>query len=151
MSALLDVNFLVALAWPNHIHHEAAVHWFEGNHKGGWATCPLTQSGFVRVSSNQKAVPDARTPMEAIVLLRQLTVLDSHEFWADKVAIVSSEYVDAGRIAGYRQVTDAHLLALARGNGGRLVTFDGGIGNVCSEDVAADSLIVLPIDLPSSP
>ena len=149
MSALLDVNFLVSLAWPNHIHHEAAVHWFEGNHERGWATCPLTQSGFVRVSSNQKIIPEARTPMEAIVLLGQLTALESHEFWVDKIAIASSEYVDAGRIVGYRQVTDAHLLALARDNGGKLVTFDGGIGNVCSEDVAADALIVLSIDLPS--
>ena len=147
MSALLDVNFLVALAWPNHIHHEAAVTWFEDSHARGWATCPLTQSGFVRVSSNQKAVPEARTPMEAIVLLRELIALGSHEFWADEIAIASSEYVDAQRIVGYRQVTDAHLLALARAHGGKLVTFDGGIGNVASEDVVADAVLVLPIDV----
>ena len=151
MSALLDVNFLVALAWPNHIHHQFAVRWFENNHERGWATCPLTQSGFVRVSSNQKVVAEARSPMEAIVLLRQLTALDGHEFWADEIAIASSEYVDALRIVGYRQVTDAHLLALARHNDAKLVTFDGGIENVCSEDIAADSLIVLSIDLTNSP
>ena len=151
MSALLDVNFLVALAWPNHIHHEVAVAWFENNHERGWATCPPTQSGFVRVSSNQKIIAEARSPREAIALLRQLTGLESHEFWADKIAIASSEYVDAVRIVGYRQVTDAHLLALARDNGGKLVTFDRGIGNVCSEEIAAESLIVLSIDLSSSP
>ena len=145
--ALLDVNFLVALAWPNHIHHGAAVRWFEDNHERGWATCPLTQSGFVRVSSNQRAVPEARTPIEAIVLLRQLTALGSHEFWADNIAMASSEYIDAERIVGYRQVTDAHLLALARDHGGKLVTFDRGIGHVASEDVAADTVIVLPIDV----
>jgi toxin-antitoxin system PIN domain toxin len=147
MRALLDVNFLVALAWPNHIHHQAAVRWFEDNHERGWATCPLTQSGFVRVSSNQKVVPEARTPTEAIMLLGQLTGLDGHEFWADRIAIASSEYVDAERIVGYRQVTDAHLLALARDHGGKLVTFDRSIGNVASKDVAADALIVLPIDV----
>ncbi len=83
------------------------------------------------------------------MLLREITALDGHEFLADKIAIASSEYDDAGRIVGYRQVTDAHVLALARDNGGKLVTFDRGIGNVCSEDVTADSLIVLSIDSPS--
>lgn len=52
MAALLDVNLLVALAWPNHVHHQAALGWFQRNQAAGWATCPLTESGFVRVSSN---------------------------------------------------------------------------------------------------
>jgi hypothetical protein len=34
---------------------------------------------------------------------------------------------DVPRIAGYRQVTDAHLLTLARRRGVRLVTFDSSI------------------------
>ncbi|MGH9896422.1 MAG: type II toxin-antitoxin system VapC family toxin, partial [bacterium] len=52
MIGLLDFNVLVALAWPNHVHHQAAVKWFLTNQSGGWATSPLTESGFVRVSSN---------------------------------------------------------------------------------------------------
>ncbi|MFQ5744537.1 MAG: TA system VapC family ribonuclease toxin, partial [Acidobacteriota bacterium] len=112
MSALLDVNFLVALAWPNHIHHQAATIWFEENHRRGWATCPLTQSGFVRVSSNRKVIPDARTPTEAIILLRELTALEGHEFWIDDVVMASPDHVDPRRIVGHRQVTDAHMVAL---------------------------------------
>ncbi len=146
MSVLFDVNFLVALAWPNHIHHGAALRWFEAHHAAGWATCPLTQSGFVRVSANRQVVPDARTPQEAIALLRRLTDLDGHRFWDDTVALAGSDYVDPGRIVGHRQVTDAHLLAVALTHGGKLVTFDAGIRDVCPDEVSAESLVLLPVE-----
>jgi toxin-antitoxin system PIN domain toxin len=55
--ALLDVNALVALAWDSHVHHAAMRTWFAANSAGGWATCPMTESGFVRVSSNPKVLP----------------------------------------------------------------------------------------------
>jgi len=48
--ALLDVNVLVALAWPTHLHHEPAHHWFHRRRINGWATCTLTQIAFVRLS-----------------------------------------------------------------------------------------------------
>lgn len=139
---LLDVNVLVALAWPNHIHHEAAVRWFEDNHRRGWATAPPTQSGFVRVSSNHKVIPEARTPAEAILLLQELTSLPGHVFWTDDVAVTSSKHVARERIVGYRQVTDAHLLALAIGNDGRLATFDAGVAELAPEH-ADDAVVVL--------
>jgi toxin-antitoxin system PIN domain toxin len=78
MICLLDVNLLVALAWPNHVHHAAALGWFRRNQATGWATCPLTQSGFVRVSSNSAMVSDARSPQEAIQLLRRIVALPHH-------------------------------------------------------------------------
>lgn len=124
MSALLDVNVLVALAWPNHIHHRAAASWFLPEHSRGWATCPLTESGFVRVSSNRRVIPDARSPGEAIELLRRLRQQPGHSFWIDDIAISDCSEVDTTRLSGYRQVTDAHLVALAIRRGGRLVTFD---------------------------
>jgi hypothetical protein len=85
--ALLDVNVLVALAWPNHAHHELALRWFKKHQKWGWATCPTTQSGFVRVSSNQQVLPNAKSPHEALLLLRRITVLPHHVFWADDTAM----------------------------------------------------------------
>ena len=127
---LLDVNVLVALAWPNHIHHHVAVSWFMQHHQRGWATSPATESGFVRVSSNRLAIPDARSPGEAIGLLRRLTQLEGHTFWADDVAFSRSEFVDPGKIIGHRQVTDAHLIALAIGRKGRVATFDRGVADV---------------------
>jgi toxin-antitoxin system PIN domain toxin len=142
MIALLDVNVLVALAWPNHVHHEAAHAWF-GEHQGaGWATCPLTQSGFVRVSSHPRIVPGARSPGEAILLLRRIVALAHHDFRSDDVAIADPASVDAERVVTHGQVTDAHLLALARRRGGRLATFDSGVRDLLGR--ADDrSLVVL--------
>ncbi|MES1242044.1 MAG: TA system VapC family ribonuclease toxin [Acidobacteriota bacterium] len=127
MTALLDVNLLVALAWPNHVHHASALTWFRRNQAAGWATCPLTQSGFVRVSSNPACVSEAKSPQEAIQLLRRIVALPHHVFWGDDISFASSEFLDSVHLVGYRQVTDAHLLALAQNRGGRLATLDGRI------------------------
>ena len=144
MTALLDVNVLVALAWPNHIHHERAVAWFEQHHADGWATCPITESSFVRVSSNPRIVDEARTPAEAIQLLRRLTDQDGHEFWSDDVSVARSKWIASEKIVGHRQVMDAHLLALAIRRGGFLATFDRGIaGIVPSDNDAQDVLFFL--------
>jgi toxin-antitoxin system PIN domain toxin len=124
VTTLLDVNVLVALAWPNHVHHRLAHSWFEKHHADGWATCSTTQNAFVRISSNSTVVDEARTPAEAVLLLRQLLELDGHRFWSDDVSIAQSKSIDVERIRGYRQVMDAHLIALAKRHGGRLATFD---------------------------
>lgn len=130
MTALLDVNALVALAWPNHVHHRAARSWFHRDHARGWATCPLTESGFVRVSSSRRATSEARTPAEAVLLLRRLVALPGHRFWEDDVSLARDEILALDRLVGHRQVTDAHLLLLAIRRGGRLVTFDRGLGQL---------------------
>ncbi len=127
MIGLLDVNVLVALAWPNHVHHSAAVAWFTDHGPSGWATCPITESGFVRVSSNRRAIPSARGVPEALEILRRWRNLDGHTFWSDDVSLAVCAEIDTARITGYRQLTDAHLLALAIRRGGRLVTFDAAV------------------------
>lgn len=124
MIVLLDVNALVALAWPNHVHHAAATTWFRANRAHGWATCPVTESGFVRVSANRRVIPTARTVTEAVDVLRALRLQPGHTFWSDDVSLVDATEIDPADLAGYRQVTDAHLLALAVRRGGRLATFD---------------------------
>lgn len=124
MSALLDVNVLVALAWPNHVHHAAAVEWFRAHRAEGWATCPLTESGFLRVSTNRRAIPAAVTVAEALALLRAWRSQPGHEAWTDDAFLADAEEIDLARVVGHRQVTDGHLLVLALRHGGRLVTFD---------------------------
>jgi toxin-antitoxin system PIN domain toxin len=121
------VNVLVALAWPNHIHHRRAQAWFRQIRDAGWATCPMTETGFVRVSSNTRVIPDARPPSQAIALLREIRTLPGHVFWVDDVSPASSEPDLAVRVVGHRQVTDAHLVALAYRRGGCLATFDRGV------------------------
>lgn len=122
--ALLDVNVLIALAWPNHTHHRQARRWFDQNHRRGWATSPVSEAGFVRLSSNRAALATTTTPGLARELLRQLTLLAGHEFWIDDLRLVTGDGTDMRLVISHRDVTDAHLLALAERHGGRLVTFD---------------------------
>jgi len=122
--ALLDVNALVALAWDSHVHHATMRAWFAAHGSAGWATCPITESGFVRVSSNLIVLPSAIGVDAARGVLSTLRTHPGHRFVTDDVSMSDS---DVPSIAGYRQVTDAHLLTLARRRGVRLVTFDAGI------------------------
>ncbi len=122
--ALLDVNALVALAWDSHVHHAAMRAWFTANGSKGWATCPVTASGFVRVSANLIVLPSAIGVDAARGVLSALRAHPGHHFLADDVSISDN---DVPVIAGNRQVTDAHLLTLARRRGVRLVTFDASI------------------------
>ncbi len=122
--ALLDVNALVALAWDSHVHHAAMRAWFAAYGSAGWATCPVTESGFVRVSSNPIVLGSAIDVDAARGVLSALRSHPGHRFLADDVSMTDS---GLPAIVGYRHVTDAHLLTLARRRGVRLVTFDAGI------------------------
>lgn len=104
-----------------------------GGNTLGWATCPVTESGFVRVSSNARVIPDARSPAQAIHLLGRMRELPGHAFWSDDVSPLHDDAAPYGRAVGCRQITDAHLLTLAMRRNGRLATFDRGI-----EDLVED-------------
>jgi uncharacterized protein len=140
---LPDVNVLVAIAWPNHVHHSAARKWFADGHGVGWATCPATEAGFVRVSSNRRVIPDARSIREAVGVLRGLRAVGGHRFWPDDVSVAACPEVGIDDLQGYRQVTDAMLLALAARNQGVLVTFDGGVAALAQ----ANAIEVLLLEL----
>jgi uncharacterized protein len=150
-AALLDVNVLVAIAWPNHVHHSVARDWFLASRSGTWATCPLTESGFVRVSSNAKILPVPVSPAEAIELLFRLRTEPGHTFWADSVSIVGSAHVPRSRLVSHAQVTDAHLLALAREHGGRIATFDRGLVALAEPYGARDVELLLPLPTQLAP
>jgi toxin-antitoxin system PIN domain toxin len=122
--ALLDVNALVALGWDSHVHHRAIRDWFLEHSDGGWHTCPSTESGFVRVSSNPKVIPDRIDVASAIRFLAELKKIGQHRFLTDEVSVTDADFPD---VHGYRQVTDAHLLTIARRNRVPLLTFDTGL------------------------
>lgn len=141
---LLDVNVLIALAWPNHVHHAAARAWFEERGEDGWATCPLTEAGFVRVSCNPSVVRHSITPLDAIGVLERLTQLGSHTFWPLDQSILHLPESIGSRLQGYRQVTDAVLLATAMQRNGQLATLDAGIEGLVAENERA-YLCVVPV------
>lgn len=124
MSYLLDVNVLLALAWPNHVHHGAARTWFASSHTDGWLTCGVTESGFIRVSSNVRVTPDARTPGEAALLLHRICSLAGHEFLSDPVSLADVHQAVGEMAHSSSDVTDAHLILIARNARANFVTFD---------------------------
>ncbi len=129
---LLDVNVLIALGWPSHKHHESAHRWFSSIAAGGWATCPLTQCAFVRISTNSKAVGTALTPAQAVAAIARMTTHPHHVFWADDLPVASA-YFPAAALQGHQQITDAYLLALCASRGGRLATFDTAISALSAD------------------
>ena len=122
--ALLDVNLLVALFDPDHIHHDLAHDWFEDHHQYGWATCPITENGFVRVLSNPAYGATVTRPAAIVERLAQFCSSKHHVFWPNAVSLADSEIFAPAMIRGHRQVTDVYLLGLAKKMGGCLVTFD---------------------------
>ena len=145
MVSLLDVNVLVALAWPNHVHHRAAHAWFAGQSHEGWATCSLVELGFIRVSSNARVTPAAVSPQEAASLLRRMTGMPNHHFWADDVRFAESPHVGLDRVAGHQRVTDAHLVGLAIRRRHRIATFDPGLRSLVPAGQDAEAVVcVIP-------
>lgn len=124
---LPDVNVLIALTWPTHVHHAQARRWFDRKARSGWATCPITQLGFVRISSNAKIIRDAVSPREAVAMLRRLVGQPGHVFWSDEPQIELAGPFASLSLVGHRQVTDAYLLSLVQHRKGRLATFDRGL------------------------
>ncbi len=126
---LLDTNVLIALAWPNHIHYTDAQAWFGRKAAAGFRTCPLTQTGFVRISSNPFFTPQAVTPSEAVALLERMVRLPGHDFWPDDLQLQDA-LAGISTLAGHRQITDAYLLGLAAAHGGVLATLDRAIAHL---------------------
>ncbi|NJM07844.1 type II toxin-antitoxin system VapC family toxin [Candidatus Gracilibacteria bacterium] len=119
---LLDVNLLLALSDPMHLHHEAAHRWFITRGQASWATCPLTENGFVRVASHP-SYPNrpGDTPL-VIALLRQLCLRTGHNFWPASVSL--RDILLPGALLTHNHITDVYLLGLAQAQGGKLATFD---------------------------
>ncbi len=149
MIALLDVNVLVALFDPMHANHEAAHQWFAESRRQGWATCPLTENGLVRVLSNPRYPGRMTTIGDAITRLVSFRESGHHNFWPDSVSLCDEAVLPA-HVQGYRQLTDVYLLALAVMNEGRLATFDRGVPLSSVDGAGDDHLVLLGADAESS-
>jgi hypothetical protein len=140
--ALLDVNVLIALLDSDHASHDSAINWFAQHAREGWASCPITQNGCIRIMSNP-GYPNALPVQAVIEHLAEACRQDIHEFWPDVVSLLDSDAVDSSRIHGPRQLTDIYLLALATQHEGRLITFDTGIPLAAVRNATAQNLLIL--------
>jgi toxin-antitoxin system PIN domain toxin len=126
MRALLDINVLIALLDQDHSMHGQARGWFATKAGNGWASCPITQNGCVRIMSH----PSYPNPLKVGAIRERLgeaIATAHHQFWADDVSLLDARIADRTRIHGPRQVTDLYLLALAVRQGGCFVSFDSSI------------------------
>lgn len=142
MRALLDVNVLIALFDEEHVHFVRAWRWWAAELGSGWASCPITQNGFLRVVSQ----PGYRNPVPLIIarefLDRQIAETD-HAFWPDDISLLDPGCFEGMHTVGPRQLTDIYLLGLAVKNNGRLATLDRGIPASAVRGAGAESLVVI--------
>lgn len=142
MSALLDINFLIALFDAAHVHHRRAHAWLIEHRSEGWATCPLTENGCIRILA-QPTYPGGLPLPEAARRLRQACMAKDHAFWPDDVSLRDAKRFDPTRIPSAKLLTDVYLLALAVKRGGQLVTFDRGIPVEAVRGATPQHLVVL--------
>jgi uncharacterized protein len=140
-SHLLDVNVLLALADPQHIHHDAAHAWFARHASEGWATCPITEHAFIRIASHPSYPNRPGDAQVVIELLRGTCARDGHRFWPDTVSLRDIVHWDHALTHG--QLTDVYLLAVAVAHGGRLATLDRRIP-AAAIDGGREALVVIP-------
>jgi len=140
--ALLGVNVLLALLDSDHVDHVRAGEWLDAEVEAGWASCPITENGFVRIIS-QPRYPSPVLPAQAVELLADARRSRHHAFWPCDVSLLEAQVVDRSRLHGSRQVTDAYLLALAVAHDGRFVTFDRALTLETVHGATQDHLTVL--------
>jgi toxin-antitoxin system PIN domain toxin len=138
----LDINVLLALLDSDHVDHEKAKDWLDSEITYGWASCAITQNGFVRIIS-QPRYPSPVSPALAIERLTRAATTEHHQFWPCSVTLLDGRAIRPEQIHGPRQVTDAYLLALAVAHGGRFVTLDQSVAPGTVPGAKPDDLAVL--------
>lgn len=122
---LLDLNVLIALAWPQHVHHERAHAWF-ATRTTTWLTTPITEAGFLRLSTNPAVVTQRVSMSDALAMLAAIRGVAGHSFLPDSSSLAIPT-ISLAAVATSRHVTDAHLVNLAVASGARLATLDRGL------------------------
>ena len=140
---LLDVNALIALGWSAHRRHDTMVTWFNRTAQAGWATCALTQAGFVRVLSQPAVGGAASTVAELVRSLERNLVHPAHRLLALDFGFADVLACCTGGVVGHRQVTDAYLLSAAMRAGMKLLTFDSGVGMLLASDAERSAHVEL--------
>ena len=145
---LLDVNVLIALIDPAHVHHGRAHNWFGSAGKRGWATCPLTENALLRIVGHPRYPNSPGNPAVVAEFLAEMRSHPGHEFWPDDASLFDDGLVDRSRLLVSSQITDAYLLALAMAHHGKFATLDR---RIVADAVigGSEAVFSIPLSLPS--
>jgi len=125
MITLLDINVLIALADSGHPHHAPANRFFPQVQSTGWATCPITENGFLRIVGRLEGDLASNSPTVTRILLRGVLAKSGHQFWPDDVSLMDARLFPS--LPKSKALTELYLLGLAVKHGGRFATFDENI------------------------
>lgn len=125
MTHLLDINVLIALADPLHSFHKVTKQWFHSQRGLSWATCPITENGFIRIVSQYAYQGNQLSPDSVRQTLDRMCSQPGHQFWPDDVS--ARETAKLPHLPGPKNLTDLYLLALAVKHEGKFVSLDAGI------------------------
>ena len=139
---LLDLNVLIALTDETHQHHLMAKNWLHSSGRENWGVCPLTESGYLRITTNPVMHSGNRTLKDSLAVLEDLANRPGYHYWpiTNTWAELTAPFVD--RILGHQQVTDAYLLGMAIQAGGVLVTFDRGLKYMAGQKFSWNLLVL---------
>jgi toxin-antitoxin system PIN domain toxin len=141
LRSLFDINVLIALLDPDHAFHVRAHSWWDNNASAGWASCPLTENGLVRIMSNPSFRTNRRlTSGDIICGLQEFVSRTDHQFWPDDISLRDSAVFNTEHIHGPKQLTDFYLVALAASRNARLATFDTSIPLSAIKSAVVDNL-----------
>lgn len=125
---LLDINLLIARLDADHEYHDRAARWWHQNAVDGWATCPLTENGFVRILGQPSYPGWPGTPERAAAALRRcIAAMPGHRFFPDEISLLDTSILPSLGTVGPRALTDLYLLALAVHHGAGFATLDARI------------------------
>jgi toxin-antitoxin system PIN domain toxin len=127
MIHLFDVNFLIALLDRQHMHYEAAHRWVNSVEELRWATCPLTENAFVRITGKPSYPNWLGSTAAALQCLRENCSQTNHTFWPDDISLLQEALWTNQRLISTAHLTDLYLVALAVKHRGKLVSFDRSI------------------------
>jgi len=116
---LLDINILIALGDPCHVHAHRAHRWLASIKGVAWATCPLVQNGFLRILGNASYYKSPGPPQIVNGLLQQICRRPGHQFWPDAITLC-----DYAALPSSKHLTDFYLLALAIRHQAKFATLD---------------------------
>ena len=111
------------MCWPAHEFHQLVSRRVAVIRVQGWATCPMTEAGFVRVSAQPSSKLGASLEDAFRVLDVNRGEVD-HIFWQQESSVLDLLPDIRRGLIGHKQLTDAILLDLAIRKSARFVTLD---------------------------